>query len=75
LPNCRIAELPNCRIAEFKDLSATLSPRPFPPRRAGKGANSRIWPTLFTEVLHAEGQWANTGERMSVKDLALAPSC
>jgi len=28
-------------------LSPTLSPRPFPPRRAGKGANSRMWPCVF----------------------------
>jgi hypothetical protein len=44
-------------------VAPTLSPRPFPPRRAGKGANSRIWPTLFIDVLHAVRQWAKSIKR------------
>jgi hypothetical protein len=41
--------LPNLveRSDSFACLTPTLSPRPFPPRRAGKGANSHIWPRLL----------------------------
>ena len=51
-------ELQNFRIQDFR--SPTLSPRPFPPRRAGKGANSPIWQTLLNEVLPAVRQWAGS---------------
>ena len=46
------------KIQDFR--SPTLSPRPFPPRRAGKGANSPIWQTLLNEVLPAVRQWAGS---------------
>jgi hypothetical protein len=51
------------RSDSFACLAPTLSPRPFPPRRAGKGANSHIWPTLLTDVLHAVRQWAKSIKR------------
>jgi hypothetical protein len=45
--------VPGERLDFFASLTPTLSPRPFPPRRAGKGANSRIWPRLLTEDVQA----------------------
>jgi len=34
-------------VAAQAGLAPTLSPRPFPPRRARKGANCRMWPVVL----------------------------
>jgi hypothetical protein len=44
------------RLDSFAFVPPTLSPRPFPPRRAGKGANSHIWPTLLRQDVQRDGQ-------------------
>jgi hypothetical protein len=59
---------------EFKDLSPTLYPRLLSPRRAKEGANSRIWQTHFTEVLHVEWQWANTSQWRNGLEIKWFPS-
>jgi hypothetical protein len=45
------------RWDSFACLTPTLSPRPFPPRWAGKGANSPMWPRLFDRTYTPTGQW------------------
>jgi hypothetical protein len=65
------------RSDSFACLTPTLSPRPFPPSRAGKGANSRIWPTLVWQDVHRHGQrricWYAALALLTTADSAHAP--